>query len=262
MQPESTPPTPPGAPSQPGSLKEKLLEIKEAPEALDFLRENGVSILVGAAVAAAIFLGWSLYRNHKAQQRTAAATLLFTAQNAEQVQQVINQYPSTPAAPLALLIMAGEAFDQGQYDYAQSLFNRFLQEHPTHDLRDQAAFGVIQCIEAAGRAQEALAAYEAFAAQHPGHYLEPAARFARARCIEQMGRLEEARAAYEEFLASQQDERWRGRAESAIAFVNKEMRARARGDAPTGMADQAPAISFPGLVPGAGAPFLQVPSAP
>lgn len=262
MQPESTPTPSSATPPQPGSLKEKLLEIKEAPEALDFLRENGMSILIGAAVAAALFLGWSLYRNHQAQQRTAAATMLFSAQNAEQIQQVINRYPGTPAAPLALLIMAGEAFDQGQYDYAQSLFNRFLQEHPTHELRDQAAFGVIQCIEAAGRTQEALAAYEAFAAAHPGHYLEPAARFARARCIEQMGRLEEARAAYEAFLESQQDERWRGRAESAIAFVNKEIRARARGDAPTGTADPAPSFNFPGLAPGAGAPFLQAPSAP
>lgn len=245
---------------QPASLKDKLLEIKEAPEVWEFLRENGVSILIGAGIAAAIFLGWSLYRNYQAQQRTAAATQLFAAQNADQVQQVINQYPRTPSAPLAQLILAGQAFDQGQYDYAQSLFNRFLQDHPTHELRDQAAFAVIQCMEAAGRLQEAYDAYAAFAAERPGHYLEPAAQFARARCLEQMGRLEEARAAYEAFRDAQQDERWRGRAESAIAFVNKEIRARARGDSATGTPGQPPALSFPGLSPAA--PFLAPPSAP
>ncbi len=256
MQPESRPdPAPSAAPTNP--LKDKALEIKEVPEVLDFLRENGTAILLGAGVAAAIFLGWSLYRNHQTQQRASAAALLFSAQGPEQIQQVLTQYPRTPAAPLAQLILAGEAFDQGQYDYAQSLFARFLEQHPAHELRDQASFAVIQCMEAAGRVQEAFAAYTAFAAERSGHYLEPAARFGAARCLEIMGRLEEARAAYEALRDALTDDRWRGRAETAIAFVDKELRARARGDAPTAPVAPAPALNFPGLSPGA--PFLPAP---
>jgi predicted negative regulator of RcsB-dependent stress response len=240
----------PSASSASSPLKEVARELNEAPEILDFLREHGVAILVGAGVAAAVFLGWSLYRNHRIQQRAAASTLLFSAQSAEQVQQVLNRYPRTPAAPLAQLIMAGEAFDQGQYDYAQSLYSRFLDQHPDHELRDQAKFAVIQCMEAAGRVQEAHAAYTAFAAERPGHYLEPAARLGAARCLELMGRLDEARAAYAALRDEFPDERWRARAESAIAFVDKELRARARGDAPAAPAAPAPAFSFPSLSPG------------
>jgi predicted negative regulator of RcsB-dependent stress response len=243
---ESTPPAPPRSANV---IKTVARELENAPELIDFLRQNGVAILIGASVAAAVFLGWSLYRNHRIQQRAAASALLFSAQGADQVQQVLNRYPRTPAAPLAQLIMAGAAFDQGQYDYAHSLFSRFLEEHPDHELRDQAKFAVIQCLEAAGRAEEAHAAYTAFAAERPGHYLEPAARLGAARCLELLGRLDEARAAYVALRDEFTDERWRARAESAIAFVDKEIRARARGDVSSAPAAPAPVFSFPSLFP-------------
>lgn len=242
------------------SFKEKLMEIKEVPEALDFLREHGAAILAGAGVAAVLFLGWSLYRNHKIQQQRTAAHQLFTAQSIEQIQDIANRYKKTPIAPLAKLVLAGEAFDQGQYDYAYTLFTQFVQEHPTHDFRDQAAFSAIQCIEASGRFQEAFDAYGSFVAERPGHYLAPAAKFARARCLEQMGRLEEARDAYEAFLSSTTDERWQARAESAIAFVNKEIRARARGQASPSPAGSAPAFNLPAV--DFGAPTAPAPNAP
>ncbi|MCS6770936.1 MAG: tetratricopeptide repeat protein [Kiritimatiellae bacterium] len=227
MQPESNTSESPTSPASTApSLKDRLLEIREVPEAIDFLRENGVAILIGAGAAAALFLGWSLYRNFQAQKHAEAAQLLFSAQSVEQIQEVATRYSSAPVAPLAKLVLAGQAYDQGDYEYAHTLFTQFVQEHPNHDMRDQAAFAAITCLEAAGRFEEAREAYAAFSAERPGHYLSPAAEFARARCLEQMGRLEEARDEYRRFIESAPDDRWRARAESAIAFVEKEIRAR------------------------------------
>lgn len=256
--PISPAPTPAPAPHNP--LKDKALEIKEVPEVLDFLRENGVAILVGAGIAAVLFLGWSLYRNYTTSEQRNAMTTLFNAQAPEQIQQVLNEHPRTPAAPLARLIMAGQAFDQGQYDMAQNLFTQFIEQHPDHELRDTAELGTIQCLEAQGRHAEALEGYTKFAESRAGHYLEPAAQFGRARSLELLGRLDEAKAAYEAFIATREEEdRWRGRAESALAFLEKEIRARARGDAPMTLESPAPAFSFPALQ---GAPEFPTPAAP
>lgn len=237
-------------------LKDKALEIKEVPEVLTFLRENGAAVIVGAGIAAAIFLGWSLFRNYQSSQREAAANLLFSAQTPEQIQQVVSQYPKSPAAPLASLLLAGQAFDQGQYEVAQNLFSAFLDQHPTHLLADQARMGILQCMEAAGRYAEALDGYTGFVADKPGHYLEATAVFGKARSLELLGRLDEARATYEAFIAAHaDDERMRGRAESALSFLNKEARARARGD--VAPAPTAPAFSFPALQSAAPAPPAQ-----
>lgn len=261
----STDPIPPAAaptpaPAAHNPLKDKSLEIKEVPEVLDFLRDNGISILVGAGIAAVLFLGWSLYRNYTTSQQQSAMNTLFNAQAPDQIQQVVNQFPKTPAAPLAQLILAGQAFDQGQFEMAQNLFAQFIEKHPRHELRDSAEFGVIQCMEATGRHAEALDAYMRFAESHPGHYLEPAARFGVARSMELLGRLDEAKSAYESFIAAHDaEDRWRGRAESALAFLEKEIRARARGEAPMTLESPAPAFSFPALQ---GAPVFPTPAAP
>ncbi len=254
-------PAPAPKPTGLNPLKLKSLEPKEVPEVLDFLRENGVAILVGAGLAAAVFLGWSLYRNFRSSQEVAASQQLFNAQSPEQVQAVLSQYPKTSSAPLAQLIVAAQAFDQGQYELALNQFAEFQKQHPGHELAANAELGVIQSREAMGQLEQALAEYTAFAAAHPGHYLEPAAVFGRARTLEQLGRHDEALAVYGAFLdAYADDERWAGRAEAARSFVQKEMRARARGDAPAtsvvAPAALAPAFSFPGMTPEA------APSAP
>ncbi len=238
-------PAPAPQPERPNPLKSKALEPMEVPEVLTFLRENGAAIVAGAGVAAAIFLGWSLFRNHQSAQRDAAAQLLFNAQSAEQIQQVVSQYPKSPAAPLAALLLAGQAFDQGQYETAQNLFADFLAKHPDHLMADQARVGILQCLEATGRHAEAVEGYAAFVAEKPGHYLESAAVFGRARSLELLGRLDEARAVYQAFIeAHADDDRLRGRAESALAFLEKEARARASGIA---QSPAAPAFNFPAL---------------
>lgn len=242
-------------------LNNKALETSEVPEVLDFLKDNGVSILVGAAVAAAIFLGWSLYRNLQNSKSAAAASRLFSAQSSEQVQQVIAEFPNTPSAPMAQLLLASQAFDQGQYEVAQNLFAQFLERYPKHELRANAALGINQCLEAAGRYADALAGYNRFIAEYPENFLLPSATFGIARSQEFLGQFDAAEKTYEAFIESRpEDDNWRARAQSSLALLKRDNRARARGETVALLAPETPAFSFPGL--NQTTPALEIPTSP
>lgn len=219
--------TPEATPTAPGATAaQQNLKVHEVPEVLEFLRQNGISLLVGVGLAVAVFLGVSAYRNYKKSAASTAFDLLFRSQTPDQFQQILTQYGSTPAAPLAQLAMASAQFDQGQYELAGHLFMQFQAKYPDHPFTLQAVLGQAQCKEAAGQLEEALAAYEQFAASHPDHYLQPVALFGKARTLEQMGRFAESRAVYEDFIAlGKTNSPWTARAEAALLYVDKEARA-------------------------------------
>lgn len=245
-------------------FKNKEIEAQEVPEVLKFLKENGTSILVGAAVAAAAFLGWSIFRNTQSSQQAAAAAQIFNAQSAEQIQQAVNAYPKTPAASLGQLILAGQAYDQGQFEVAHNLFAQFVENYPTHEFRNNAALGIIQCTEAQGNYAEALDGYTRFASEHPDGYLTPAATFGQARCLELLGRAAEAKTVYTDFLAGREKtDVWHSRATSALAMLEKDMRAQARGDKVQLIEPPAPpTLSFPGIQDSFPALATPTPAAP
>lgn len=228
----STEQQPEPAPAQPVShnpLTDPALARQEVPEVLDFLKENGMSVLIGVGLAVVVFVGFSAFRNYRQSQETAASSQLFNSRGVEQFQQVVDQYPKTVVAPLAQLTLAGAYYDQGQFEMAQDAFGTFIKNYPDHDLKLAAELGNLQCLEALGRFDEALAGYGTFAETHKGRYLESAAVFGKGRCLEQLGQLAEARAVYEDFLLADPKGRWAGRAEFALQFVDKQIRAKAKG---------------------------------
>lgn len=236
-------PEPKPAPTTHNPLLDPALAQREVPEVMDFLRENGMSILIGVGLAVIIFLGFSVYRNYRASQEVTAQSQLFNSRAAEQFQAVMDQYPRTAAAPLAHLALAGQYFDEGQYELAQHVFGQFLQKFPEHSLRADAVLGNVQCLESLSRYDEALAGYEQFLGTYSNHYRFALAQFGKARCLEQLGRLEEAKAVYEDFVVNHPDDRWKNRAETSIQFVDKELRARQLGIVPA--AEPAPVTLAP-----------------
>ncbi len=210
-------------------LNDPALVRQEVPEVMDFLKENGMSILIGVGLAVAVFVGISSYRNYRQSQEITASSQLFNSQAPEQLQQVVEQFPKTSAAPLAQLALAGGYYDQGQFEMAQNAFGAFLQKFPTHSQAIVAELGGAQCLEALGSYEEAVAGYDKFIAAHKGRYLEAAAVFGKGRCLEQLGKRTEARALYEDLLLADPKGRWAGRAEYALQYVDKEIRLAAKG---------------------------------
>jgi predicted negative regulator of RcsB-dependent stress response len=207
------------------SAAKQQLEQHEVPEALDFIKENGVAIVVGVLVAVIGFAGYTIWRNSQAAKVEAAAALFASAQTAPQFQEIVANYPETPAAALAQLSLGGAYYDQAEYALARDAFEQFAVANPGHVMAPNASLGAAQSLESLGEFDAALAAYERFMAGHEGHYLVAPATFGQARALEAMGRYDEAIAVYEEFMAANPGSEWAARAETGLDFVSKRKRA-------------------------------------
>jgi tetratricopeptide (TPR) repeat protein len=124
-----------------------------------------------------------------------------------------------------MLTLASEYFRSGQYDLAQFTYAQFQQQFPKHPMVAASDLGKAQCLEASGQLDQALSIYETFANANPGHFLAASAIFGKGRCLAQMGRFAEAKAVYEDYIAANPDSGWVPLADSAMLFMDKELRA-------------------------------------
>ena len=212
----------------------------EKQQLLALFREHVQPVLIGVAIALALVLGYGAYRNYKQSTAMRASQMLMSSKSPEQLQQVISQYPSTPSAPIAMLTLASEYFRSGQYDLAQFTYAQFQQKFPTHPMAATADIGKAQCLEASGQLDQALSMYEAFAAANPGHFLAAAAIFGKGRCLAQMGRYAEAKAVYEDYIAANPESGWVPLADSAMLFVDKDLRAQQKPNSAAGQGQVSP----------------------
>ncbi len=204
----------------------------EKQELMALFREHVQPVLIGLGIGLALLLAWGAYKNYKASTAMRASQMLMSSRSPEQIQQVINQYPSTPAAPIAMLTLAAQYFQSGQYDLAQFTYAQFQQKYPAHPMALAAEIGKAQCLEASGQLDQALASFEAFASANPGHFLYAPAVLGKGRCLMQMGRYAEAKAVYEDYVAANPDSGWVPLADSAMLFTDKELRAQQKKQSP------------------------------
>ena len=235
--------------------------LTEKDQLLALFREHVQPVLIGLAIALALVLGYGAYKNYKQSTAMRASQMLMSSRSPEQLQQVISQYASTPSAPIAMLTLASEYFRSGQYDLAQFTYAQFQQKFPKHPMVLAADLGKAQCLEASGQLDQALLMYEAFAKANPGHFLAASAIFGKGRCLTQMGRYPEAKAVYEDYIAANPDSGWVPLADSAMLFVDKELRAQQKKQiSPTGGQEQVSPASP--AVPAAAAPLNLAPMFP
>lgn len=207
--------------------KKKHTMPAEVVSLMSWLREYGVSAGIGIAVALALALGILLYRQQQARTARQAAEILTSAQSADELQQVVDQYGKTPSAPLALVAMAGERFHEGRYDVAMAQYQQFLTSYPDHRLVPAAQLGQAYCREALELWEPALEGYRTFAKDHADHLLAPMAKFGEARVLAQMGQPQEAEAIYKAYLDGAEDAPWRAQAQTALLYLEKDVRAAA-----------------------------------
>lgn len=223
----------------PGSTPREPDEIQRLK---NFIKEYGQAMIIAVGLIIAVILGGIAFKNYRETSALRASQLLMNARSADDLQQVLTQYPNAPITPLALLALAARRFDEGQFEMARSTFAQLKEKYPTHPLALVADLGRAQCLEAERQLEQALQAFAAFATEHPDHFLSPMARLGKARCLHQLGRYDEARAEYEDFIAANPDSDWATIAESAILFVEKDKRAALEAPAPR------PAAKSPAVV--------------
>ncbi|MGD9875111.1 MAG: tetratricopeptide repeat protein [Kiritimatiellia bacterium] len=196
----------------------------ELQEVMTLVREYAAPVAVGLGIVLAVFLGFTAWRNYKTGLERTASTSLMTARSAQDLENIVSQYPGTPSAPTALLTLAAEYLHSGQYLNAQNAYSRFEMQFPEHPMRPAAKIGAAYCIEGEGRYADADAAFKDFVSSHPDHYLTPVAILGQARCQEQLNNAEGARKIYDDFIAANPESPWLPQARTALLYLEKNMR--------------------------------------
>ena len=196
----------------------------EVADATETVQAQWKSWAISAGLAAAVFLGVTLYRYNARSNEEKASRMLGEGRTVQHFQTIMTEYPGTGAAPLAMLQVAKGQFDSGDYVMAMSTYASFSTRYPKHPMLPVADLGRVHCMEAMGQTTEALTAYTAFASANTGSYLTPMAVFGKARCLEQLRRLDEAKAVYEDFMAANPKSPWTSEVEQALTLLSREMR--------------------------------------
>jgi TolA-binding protein len=180
--------------------------------------------LPSVLVVAAVLIATTTYRAHKTHSAEAASVMFGGVKNAQQFQDIVNQYPGTGPAQLAMLGLAKSQYDNGDFVLANSTYTDFEKKYPKHPMVSIAQVGRIHCLEAMGQTAEALAGFTAFASNHVDHFLTPLALLGEGRCLERMRRYDEAKAVYEDFLAAHPKSDWRDDMDEALTMLKRDMR--------------------------------------
>lgn len=105
-----------------------MTEQEQIEQLKKWIKEYGFSIVVGILLAVALVTGWHYWQNYTSQRLVSASTiydemLLDRAQNdksntASQGTKLINEYPRTPYAQMAALLLARDAVTDKNYSEA------------------------------------------------------------------------------------------------------------------------------------------------
>ena len=202
--------------NKPNPKPDHELEKHEVKQVLNFLTQYGKMMGIGLLAAVVVVLASRGCARQKTEQMARAEELLFSARSPQQLEEVISQYDSTPAAPVALLNLAKTYFNDGDYFQARAQYDRFLNEYKKHEMRPVAEFGLASCSEADGDFDGAIAQFSAVIEDQGTHYLQPLAIIGLSRSMQQAGRLDEARIVLEDFLVENADSQWASQAKNAL----------------------------------------------
>ena len=243
---------------EPEDTQEQELPQDELQQLIQFARVHGLPIALGIAIALAIISIAGMYRRRVRLTAESASTGLTRAMRVEdlvarakQLGDVTAQYPSTPAAPLALMAAAKTYFDNGQTDVAINKYAEFQTKYPEHPHAVGAELGRLHCLEAMDSTDTALQGFEKFLAEHKDHYLAPQAILGKARCLVAMGRTNEAKVACEDLMVARPDTVWSAKAELLIRDSKRKRRPMPRATLPQTIDFSQPGLEIPGMPPSA-----------
>ena len=159
---------------------------------------NWRAVVYPLLLALAIVVGGLFYYYYQLEQReemeAAARTALLKAKTPEEWTKVADQYPASTQATLALMKAADASFTKRDYAAASADYQRIIQATSTDaELRDSAQLGLASCLEANGKADDAITANLEVAMRGAKSPYAPFAYFSAARLYEEKGDKENQR---------------------------------------------------------------------
>ncbi len=160
-------------------------------------RKEIVAVIVVVLLALG-FLG--LYRLYMDRRQFAAASLLASARNVPDYEQLISRYPNTPAAASGYLLLAEKQRQEKKFTDANATLRAFIDKIPNHELAPTAEMAIAANLESMGKSDEAFATYQRVATKYHQNFNAPLALISEVSLLKAKGRIDEARRVCEEVL--------------------------------------------------------------
>jgi tetratricopeptide (TPR) repeat protein len=211
-----------------------------------------IAALLIVLIAVIAFTGFRFYSDRRA---VAASALLASAKSAQEYQQVIDGYPSTPAAADAYLLLAEAQRNEKKFAEANTTLQTFIAKYPQHELVSTARMATAANLESMGKADEALTIYQQVASAYPNSFNAPMALLSQVYILKAKNRTEDARKICETVLTQYRTSFWAGEAMQQLRMLKPTT---SSTPAPAGGPTVPPMLA----VPPAPAPAPQAPPAP
>lgn len=166
--------------------------------AIEYFKQRAQLFVGGAVAIVAVIAIISFMQTQKAEARERASTLLFEATVADRsaqtdqviriAQQLVDEYPGTPAAAQGIILLGNRYFALGRYADAERLYQQYLDTHGDLEAFVFAATtGLAACREAKGDLEGAARDYVRYADSHTDSAPAALALMHAARCYGQLG---------------------------------------------------------------------------
>ena len=193
--------------------------VEDDEKLLHFLQKNSKSLIGVLCIIVAALAGYGVYGNYNTSLANSAGAMLSQASSKEQLKEVVDNYPQSKVAPLALINLAAGQFRDAEFDEALASYTRFETSYLSHELLPDAKLGKAYCLEAKGDLEGAKTAFETFASAYPDHIQQATAYISVARCYEQLGQWDLARTTYEGIMVDHADSPWAEAASEGLEYV-------------------------------------------
>jgi len=199
-------------------------------------------IISALIIVALAIVGFGAYRFYSDRRAASASAMLASAKSADAYQQVIADYPNTPAAADGYLLLAEAQRKEKKFTEANATLQVFIDKNPNHELVSTAKMAMAANLESMGKNDEALSMYQQIASTYPNSFNAPLALLSQVYLLKSKIQTEEARRVCETILTRYLESFWAGEAAQEVRLLK-----------PSVSSEPAPTSTIP--------PFLAAPSA-
>ncbi len=199
-------------------------------------------IIAALIIVVLAIVGFGAYRFYSDRRAASASALLASAKSADAYQQVIADYPNTPAAADAYLLLAEAQRKEKKFTEANTTLQVFIDKNPNHELVSTAKMAMAANLESMGKNDEALSMYQQIASTYPNSFNAPLALLSQVYLLKSRNQTEEARRVCEMILTRYRESFWASEAAQELRLLK-----------PSASSEPAPTSTIP--------PFLAAPSA-
>src|SRR6266487_3252618 len=175
-----------------------------------------ISALIIVALAIVCFGAYRFYSDRRA---ASASAMLASAKSADAYQQVIADYPNTPAAADGYLLLAEAQRKEKKFTEANATLQVFIDKNPNHELVSTAKMAMAANLESMGKNDEALSMYQQIASTYPNSFNAPLALLSQVYLLKSKIQTEEARRLCETILTRYRESFWAGEAAQELRLL-------------------------------------------